>query len=55
MFLFRITVTGDSPKVIHIQQLAISYRDSPGTGRFDDRECDCFLHHSQGFLFFALS
>lgn len=37
MFLFRITVTGDSPKVIHMQQLAISYRDSPGMGRFDDK------------------
>ncbi|NXO89980.1 G6PT1 protein, partial [Certhia brachydactyla] len=33
MFLFRITVTGDSPKVIHMQQLAISCRDSPGMGR----------------------
>ncbi|NWZ70186.1 G6PT1 protein, partial [Acrocephalus arundinaceus] len=26
MFLFRVTVTGDSPKVIHMQQLAISCR-----------------------------
>lgn len=51
MFLFRITVTGDSPKVIHMQ-LAI-HRDSPGRGRFDDRKHDCFLHHSQGFIFFC--
>ncbi|NXW76119.1 G6PT1 protein, partial [Hirundo rustica] len=48
MFLFRITVTGDSPKVMHMQQLAISYRGSPGAGRFDDRERDCFPHLSQG-------
>lgn len=49
MFLFRVTVTGDSPKVIHMQQLAISYKDSSGTGGFD-REHDGFLHNSQGFL-----